>query len=191
MQWLHKTLISGTLSTYLHVLLNKFLGFCSDVDEVSYLPGCDTVSNPRRTDTSCPINLVPPKTLSHLHLFPNTMLCIASDEMGSDQCIKLYITYTHISYKCFIILASTLCGQTLARRTIYWWLLHHLLSTRCSYSIRASNTRTNWKQNLHRGYWDCTTVDWLHERSHWGRRESCPRGMQLALQAIQFNQSCW
>jgi hypothetical protein len=84
---------------YLHVLLNEFLGFCSEVVEVSDLPGCDTVSNPRRTDTSCPSKLVPLKALSYLQLFLNTMQCIASDEMGNDHCIKLeyHIHAFHVS----------------------------------------------------------------------------------------------
>jgi len=50
----------------LFTCLNGFLVFCSDVDEVTDLPGCDALSNPRRSDTSCPFKRVPMRSLTHL-----------------------------------------------------------------------------------------------------------------------------
>jgi hypothetical protein len=59
------------------------------VDEVTDLPGCDTLSNPRRSDTACPFKYEPLRALTHLQAFLNSVLWIASDEMGSDHCLKL------------------------------------------------------------------------------------------------------
>lgn len=71
-------------------LLNGILGFCSDVDVVTDLPGCDALSNPRRSGTSYSFKYVSLRELTHLQAFLNSVLWIASDEMGSDHCIKLY-----------------------------------------------------------------------------------------------------
>jgi hypothetical protein len=52
-------------------LFNGFLGLCSDVDEVTNLPGSDTLSKPRRSDTSCSFNYVRLIALQHLQAFLN------------------------------------------------------------------------------------------------------------------------
>ena len=70
-------------------LLNGILGFCSDVDVVADLPGCDALSNPRRSDTSCPLKHVSLRAVTHLQAFLNSVLWIASDEMSSYHCTKL------------------------------------------------------------------------------------------------------
>ena len=59
------------------------------MDEVTDLPGHDTLSNPRRSDTTRPIKYEPLRVLTHLQAFLNSVLWIASDEMGSDHYIKL------------------------------------------------------------------------------------------------------
>jgi hypothetical protein len=59
------------------------------VDEVTDLPECDTLSNPRRSDTTCRFKYEPLRTLTHLQAFLNSVLWIEGVEMCSDHCMKL------------------------------------------------------------------------------------------------------
>jgi hypothetical protein len=52
-------------------LFNRFLGFCSGVDEITDLPGCGTLPNPRRSNTSCSFKYEPLIALQHLQAFLN------------------------------------------------------------------------------------------------------------------------
>jgi hypothetical protein len=64
-------IVFRNIITLFPCLLKGFLGFCSDVDEVTDLPGFDALSNPRRIDTTCPFKYEPLRALTHLQALLN------------------------------------------------------------------------------------------------------------------------